>query len=176
LLNTGARVVLAGLKLANNQAVGQIAQGGAIANVFGATLTVTDCTFTDNRAAGTAASRGGAISNDAGSTLVLRRDAFTGNQATTVLGTSPGIPGNSLAGAIGSAAGSQATVRYSTFDSNLARGGNGADGGPGQNGGNGGNGVGGAISNEATSFVVPFVPSAMTVALCTFLGNQAIGG
>jgi hypothetical protein len=176
LLNTGAHVVLSDVTLANNQAVGHIAQGGAIANVFGATLAVTDCTFAENRAAGTAGSRGGAISNDVGSTLVVERGTFTGNQVTTVLGIGPGIPGTSLAGAIGSAAGSQATVLYSTFDSNLARGGHGANGGPGQNGSNGGFGVGGAISNDATSFLVPFATSTMTVAQCTFLGNQAIGG
>jgi hypothetical protein len=176
LLNTGAHVVISHVTLAANQAVGHIAQGGAIANVFGATLVVTDCTFAGNRADGSAGSRGGAISNEAGSTLVLERGTFTGNQATTALGTSPGIPGTGLAGAIGNAAGSQATVSYSTFDSNAARGGTGANGGPGQNGGNGGNGVGGAISNDATSFLVPFASSTITVAHATFLGNQAIGG
>jgi hypothetical protein len=41
----------------NNQAVGPIALGGAIANVFGATLEVTDSTFTANRAAGTMSGR-----------------------------------------------------------------------------------------------------------------------
>jgi hypothetical protein len=176
LLNIGAHVILSDVSLNNNQAVGHIAQGGAVANVFGATLVVTDSTFAENQAAGTSGSRGGAIANDAASTLVLERGTFTDNQATTVLGTSPGIPGTGLAGAIGNAAGSQATVSYSTFDSNVARGGTGTNGGPGQNGGNGGNGVGGAISNDATSFLVPFTSSTMTVAHATFLGNQAIGG
>src|SRR5262249_5852357 len=45
LLNTGARVTLSHVTLANNQAVGPRAVGGAIANVFGATLVVTDSTF-----------------------------------------------------------------------------------------------------------------------------------
>jgi hypothetical protein len=171
LLNTGARVILSHVTMDNNQAVGPIAQGGAIASFSGATLVVTDSTFTENRAAGTSISRGGAISVD-GSTLVLDRATFTGNQATTALGSSPG---NSVGGAIGSAAGSQATVLHSTFEGNLARGANGADGGPGQNGGNAGFGVGGAIANEATSFV-PFAPSTMTVAYSTFLANRAVGG
>src|SRR5262245_9998585 len=110
LLNTGARVVLSHVTVANNQAVGPIAHGGAIANVFGGTLVVTDGTFTDNRAAGTADSRGGAIANTAG-TLMLDRATFTGNQATTALGSGPGA-GNSVGGAIGNAGGSQATVLH----------------------------------------------------------------
>ncbi len=175
LLNTGARVFLSHVTLANNQAVGPIASGGAIANVFGATLVVTDSTFTENRAAGTSVSTGGAIANQGGSTLVLDRGTFTGNQATTALGNSPGL-GNSVGGAINSGGGSQATVLHSTFEGNLARGSNGADGGPGQNGGNAGNGVGGAIANEATSVLVPFASSTMTVAHSTFLGNRAVGG
>src|SRR5262249_27691615 len=63
LLNDGARVILSHVTLANNQAVGSLAQGGAIANVFGATLVVTDSTFTENRAASTSVSNGGAIAN-----------------------------------------------------------------------------------------------------------------
>src|SRR5262249_843562 len=44
LLNTGARVILSHVTMHNNQAIGPLAQGGAIANVSGATLVVTDST------------------------------------------------------------------------------------------------------------------------------------
>ena len=66
LLNTGARVVLFHVTMANNQALGAIAQGGAIANVFGASLVVTDSTFTGNRAAGTLFGSAGAILSEGG--------------------------------------------------------------------------------------------------------------
>ena len=102
LLNTGARVVLSHVTMANNQAVGAIAQGGAIANVFGATLEVTHSTFTDNRAAGTMFGSAGAIANEGGgSVLVLDHSTFTGNQATASLGAGPVInQGNAVGGAV----------------------------------------------------------------------------
>ena len=133
LLNTGARVIVSHVTLDNNQVVGPIAQGGAIATVSGATLVVTDSTFTENRAAGTLHGSGGAIGSDGGSVLVLDHSTFTGNQATASLGAGPVIiHGNAVGGAIKITGGSQATVSHSTFAGNLARGGNGADGGPGQ--------------------------------------------
>src|SRR5262245_52155197 len=112
LLNTGARVVLSHVTMANNQAVGAIAQGGAIANVFGASLVVTDSTFTANRAAGTLFGSAGAILNEGGrSVLVVDHSTFTGNQATASLGAGPVInQGNAVAGAVKSSAGGQATV------------------------------------------------------------------
>src|SRR5262249_31310030 len=131
LLNTGARVILSHVTMHNNQAVGPLAQGGAIANVSGATLVVTDSTFTENRAAGTSFGSAGAIVSDGGSVLVLDHSTFTGNQATASLGAGPVIiQGNAVGGAVKSAGGSQATVLHTTFAGNLARGGNGADGVP----------------------------------------------
>ena len=140
LLNTGARVVLFHVTMANNQAVGAIAQGGAVANVFGASLVVTDSTFTENRAAGTMFGSAGALLNEGGgSVLVLDHSTFTGNQATASLGAGPVInQGNAVGGAVKNSAGGQATVLHTTFEGNLARGGNGADGRPGQKGGNAG--------------------------------------
>jgi hypothetical protein len=176
ILNTGAHVSLFHVNLENNQTVGPIAQGGAIANVFAATLEVSHSSFTENRAAGTIRGTAGAIANDGGSTLVIQHTAFRGNQATTSLGFGPGVQGNALSGAIVNAGGSTATVSHSTFADNLARGGDGASGGAGQNGGPGGSGVGGALGNEAVSLLVPFAASTMTVAHSAFLGNQAIGG
>src|SRR5262249_46919306 len=177
LLNTGAHVLLSHMTMDNNQAIGPLAQGGAIANVSGATLVVTDSTFTENRAAGTSAGWAGAIANDGGAVLVLDHSTFTGNQATASLGAGPVIiQGNAVGGAVKSAGGSQATVLHSTFAGNLARGGNGADGGPGQNGGDAGFGVAGALENAYYSFVGPSASSTMTVAYCTFLANRALGG
>jgi hypothetical protein len=51
ILNVGSTLVLDGVVLSNNQAVstpGAVARGGAIANISGAMLTVTDCLFTQN--------------------------------------------------------------------------------------------------------------------------------
>jgi hypothetical protein len=154
-----------------------IAEGGAVANVSGATLEVRRSTFTDNKATGAVQGRGGALANDLGSTLVLDHSTFAGNDATTLLGSGllP-IQGNALGGALVNVSGSRATVSHSTFEGNSARGGNGADGGPGQNGGNAGTGVGGAIHNDGGSTLGPFAPSTMTVEDCLFLGNQAVGG
>src|SRR5262249_17345221 len=117
-----------------------LAAGGAVANVAGATLEVTDSTFTDNRATRTAGGSGAAV-ND-GSTLVLDHSTFTGNQAITSLGSGPGIQGNALGGAVLNTGGSHATLSHSTFVGNSAHGGNGAPTAP-----SGGTAVGGAIDN-----------------------------
>lgn len=177
LLNTGARVTLSHVTMDNNLTVGPIAQGGAIASFSGATLVVTDSTFTENRAAGALFGSAGAIVSDGGSVLVLDRCTFTGNEATTSLGAGPVFfQGNAVAGAVKSAGGSQATVLHTTFEGNLARGGNGSDGGPGQKGADGGFGVAGALENAFFSFVGPPASSTMTVEDCTFLANRALGG
>jgi hypothetical protein len=178
LLNTGARVVLSDVTMANNQAVGAIALGGAIANVFGASLVVTDGTFTANRAAGTIFGSAGAILNEGGgSVLVLDHSTFTGNQATASLGAGPLInQGNAVGGAVKNTAGGQATVLHTTFAGNLAHGGDGADGGPGQKGGDAGFGVAGALENAYYGLVGPNASSTMTVADSTFLANRALGG
>lgn len=52
ILNNGSTLALDRVVLSNNQAVGAPGgngRGGAVANVSGATLTVTDCLFTQNR-------------------------------------------------------------------------------------------------------------------------------
>src|SRR5205823_14543891 len=49
ILNTGSTLALAGVVLSNNQAVGApggVGRGGAVANLSGASLSVTDCLFT----------------------------------------------------------------------------------------------------------------------------------
>jgi hypothetical protein len=177
LLSTGARVVVSHVTMDNNQAVGPVAQGGAIATFAGATLVVTDSTFTQNRAAGTLHGSGGAIGCDGGSVLLLDHSTFTGNQATAVLGAGPVlIHGNAVGGAVKITGGSQGRLSHVTFAGNLARGGNGTHGGPGQNGRDAGFGVAGALENAYYSLVGPSASSTMTVAHCTFLSNRALGG
>src|SRR5262245_29654337 len=71
ILNIGGNLSLTGVVLSNNQSVSTpraIARGGAIANLSGATLTVTDCLFTQNQARGGAGGGqgfGGGIINSA---------------------------------------------------------------------------------------------------------------
>src|SRR5262245_14234972 len=178
LLNTGARVVLSDVAMANNQAVGFISQVGAIANIFGASLVVTDSTFTANRAVGTMFGSAGAILNEGvGSVLVLDHSTFTGNQATASLGAGALInQGNAVGGAVKNSAGGQATVLHTTFEGNLSRGGNGADGAPGQKGGAAGVGVAGALETAYYGIVGPSGSSTMNVEYSTFLAKRALGG
>jgi uncharacterized protein (TIGR03118 family) len=154
-----------------------IAEGGAVANISGATLEVSHGSFTGNQSTVAVQGRAGAVANDLGSTLVLDHSTFSGNKATTLRGAGllP-IQGNALGGALVNLSGSRATLSHSTFEGNSARGGDGADGGPGQNGGNAGTGAGGAVTNDGGSLLGPFSTSTMTVEDSLFLGNQAIGG
>jgi uncharacterized protein (TIGR03118 family) len=153
-----------------------LAAGGAVANVGGGTLEVTQSTFTGNEAVATREVAGGAIANDAGSSLTVAHSTFIDNQAIGA-DAGDGDGGRSFGGgAISNRGGSQAAVSHSTFTGNVARGGNGANGGPAQNGGNGANGAGGAIANLSDSLLVAAAGSTLTVEHTTFTGNQAIGG
>src|SRR5262249_4618942 len=177
ILNNGGHLNLSHVTLTNNQVVGFNAGGGAIASVFGATLTVAHSTFTDNRVTGSQTGSGGAagggILSDAGSTLTVAHSRFTGNQAT---GTDASAAGAGRGGAIANRGDSQATVLHSVFADNLASGGRGADGGPGQNGGNGGTGAGGAILNFSDSLLGPAAGATLIVTHSVFHRNQAMGG
>ena len=167
--NVGARVALSDVTLVNNQAIAPApntgAGGGGVANIFGATLTVTRGNFTGNRAISQSAnsgdSIGGGIYNEVGSSLVVAESTFAANQAAggTYLGSS--------GGAIFNATGSQATLSDSSFVDNLARGhdGSGATGGR-----------GGAIANIRFGLLAPETPASLRVSGCTFTGNQAVGG
>jgi uncharacterized protein (TIGR03118 family) len=152
-----------------------IAAGGAVANVSGGILDVTDSTFTSNASVGTREAAGGGITNDAGSSLTVEHSTFIGNEAT-VVDAIFGNGGGTFGGAIANRGGSQATVLHDTFASNLAQGGNGANGGPTQNSGNGGLGVGGAITNLDASSLVAAAGSTLSIEHSAFTGNQAIGG
>jgi len=179
ILNNGGHLVVSHVTLADNQVVGFNGAGGAIANVFGATLSVDDGTFIDNRATGsnpvTGGAAGGGIFSDAGSALTVAHSTFAGNQATGA-DASAGNGGGAYGGAISNKGGSQAAVMHSTFADNLAQGGNGANGSPAKNGGNGGIGVGGAISNLNDSFLVGAAGSTLIIEHSAFTSNRCIGG
>ena len=175
ILNNGGNLIASHVTLADNQVVGLNGGGGAIANVFGATLTVDHSTFTGNESVGSREAAGGAIANDAGSALSVAHSTFTDNHAIGA-DASAGNGGGAFGGAISNRGGSQATVLHSTFADNLASGGNGANSGPAKNGGNGGNGGGGAIANLNDSFLVAAAGSTLIIEHTAFTSNQAIGG
>src|SRR5262249_24753043 len=78
-LNQGGHLSLTQVVMKNNQVVGsgaELSAGGALANVFAATLTATQCTFLGNSAQGASTTGGGAILNDVGSTAVIDHCAF----------------------------------------------------------------------------------------------------
>jgi hypothetical protein len=175
ILNNGGHLVVSDVTMADNQVVGFNSAGGAIANVFGATLTVDHSTFTGNKSVGSREAAGGAIANDAGSTLTVEHSMFAGNQSTGV-DASAGNGGGAIGGAISNRGGSQATVSHSTFADNLAHGGIGANGGPAKNGGNGGNGGGGAVANLNDSFLVAAAGSTLIIERSAFNDNQCVGG
>src|SRR5262249_11777898 len=87
-----------------------LAAGGAVANVSGGTLEVTDSTFTGNVSLATREAAGGGIANDAGSSLTVAHTTFLGNQAIGA-DASAGDGGRAFGGgAISNRGGSQATV------------------------------------------------------------------
>jgi CSLREA domain-containing protein len=168
-INSGATLNLQFLTLAHGFVLGNeegFGAGGAVFNE-GGTLTVTNCTFSDNQSIGSAVSgsgngeagAGGAI--DSTGTLTVTDSTFSGNQATGGAGVSSGVGGGQgLGGAIFNDG--AMTVTGSTFSANKATGGGGEDAG-------GGDGNGGAIAQGQG--VGP-----ATVINSTFSANQAIGG
>lgn len=162
---------------------GASVSGGGILN--SATLTLNDCTLTENTATGKngiyfqanngGLGRGGAIFNDG--TLTVNRCAFTrttnGNRAIGGVGaaapTADGVfrtggdGGAGFGGAIFNDTGATLTVNASTFSGNTGAGGAGGDGTG--TGGAGGEGVG-AIFNQGT----------MTLTGVTLSGNAGNGG
>jgi hypothetical protein len=159
ILNDGSHLTLTHVTLSGNRAVGVDGAGGGVANVFGATLTVEESTFTGNVAAGDSNnSPGGAILTDGGSAVTVRQSTFTGNQ---------GID----AGALAVFGGSQGTVSHCTFTDNLARG---NDGGPGLGGTPSSNG--GAIYLRDRSELGDPAGSTLLAEYSTFTRNQARAG
>ena len=131
-------------------ALPNIAQGGAVANVAGGTMSVSHSAFTANQAIGAVLETGGAIANLDGSTLVLDHSVFIGNQATG------GTDSTAQGGALYNATGSIATAIDAVFIRNAAI------------GGAGGSGQGGAAFNDATS--------TLTLQNSQIIKNAATGG
>ena len=157
ILNTGSTLTLDRVVLTDNHAVATTSnangRGGAVANLSGAILTVTDCQFTENQARGGGQGFGGGIVNVA-SRLTVSRSTFVGNQAI-------GGPGGGAArgGAIDTSNALDVRIGDSTFVGNQAIG---ADGRGGI-----GFGRGGGLYNTAGT---------VTVENSTFQGNLARGG
>jgi uncharacterized protein (TIGR03118 family) len=143
-----------------------LAEGGAVANVSGGTLTLSHDVIADNQAVGAPGGKaeGGGVFNQ-GSTLTVDHSTFHDNLVrggTRLVGTEAGST-TGAGGAIASdLAGAALSVSHSAFTDNRAIGGAGASGVRGSNGAGGGlwNGEG----------------STLTVTHCAFSHNQVIGG
>jgi hypothetical protein len=177
--------------LSNNVARGNSGKdgtGGAVFNLNGATLTVTNCTFSGNQAiggdGGGGQGRGGAIAlfisgpEAPGCTATITGSLFTGNLAQGGNGVtvtpSHAFPGNAFGGAINSfgyVALDILTVQGCTFIGNHAIGGSNGSGPKSDTTVRGFDldaGLGGAIDTFATTLTVSNN--------CTFSYNQAVGG
>lgn len=185
--NVGSTLTLANDVLSNNVARGgaESARGGAIADLHGGALMVTDSTFVGNRADGSEHSRkteGGAIFTSGAPfyapVVTLVRCAFIANQAIggnglVVSPQAAGTPEVGLAngGAIHSGAedgASTLTVEDSTFVGNQAIAGSGGSVAKGVSVYFVDGAQGGGISNDPGGVLV--------VNGCRFSSNQAIGG
>jgi hypothetical protein len=185
ILNTGATLALANDILSNNRAVAnshnstvQAAGGAAIASRNGATLTVSNCTFSGNQAIGIEGSggNGGAILNggwdDASpSTATITGCLFTDNQ---VVGGDGGevtsgnlFMGISLGGGICNIKGNL-DVKSCTFSHNRVLA---------SNDGNGGNGSSGFYEMDiAKGGGLSSLSGNLIVSGSTFADNEAVGG
>ena len=162
-------------------------RGGGVENEAGATLTVSQSTFTGDLALGGTGGGnafGGAIDNEAG-TVTIDHSTFTGDQAVAANGgavsvavTLPGGLGASLLGVAGGGGvwndGGALTVTNSTLTNNLAQGG--SDGNASSSTAAFvvvGTAIGGAIGEGA--FFTAATPG-LVVGNSTFTGNQSLGG
>jgi hypothetical protein len=160
-ISGSASVNIAGLTITH----GKADLGGGILLQDSATLSLSNCTVTDNQALGTVSGGGfgGAIEVFSSASLTVANSTFDDNKAIAV-GPNDPIVGPSYIFAAGGAidlnlAGTgSATISNSTFTGNEALGGS-----PGASAG------GGALSNSSD------VGATMTVTGCTLTGNAAIG-
>lgn len=162
---SGATANISGITISNGIAFDQgslSALGGAIRN--DGTLSVTSCTFSNNKATGAAGvvssgsdgrggdAQGGAIYNS--STLTVNSCIFNNNTTTGGNGTGVGKGGAGQGGAIYNSSNATGSVTGSTFNNNIVTAGNGNTAGVGQ---------GGAIRNSGS----------LTFAFCSFQSNSA---
>jgi hypothetical protein len=156
-------------------------RGGGVENQAGATLNVSNCTFSGNQANAAQAgntgfpSYGGGIDNEGG-TLSVVQSILSGNQTLGGPGGAPvsfynpythytynfPTPGGSGSGGAINNNGGTLTVSGSTIKNNTAIGGL-----PGANPGTGGTGQGGGIASDS---------GMITVSSCTVQNNSSIGG
>jgi hypothetical protein len=163
-----------------------IGRGGGVENEAGATLAVSQSTFTGNEALGSANggnALGGAIYNEAG-TVTIDGSTFTGNQALGANGGSGGVPttlpGGVTASLLGDAGGAgiwndggSLKVTNSTLSNNLTLGGTGGNPSTSPALANTfGDCIGGGIGDGA--FFTTATPS-LTVTGSTLTGNEAQG-
>ena len=143
--------------------------------MHGATLTVSNCTFSGNQAIGSAGyglAGGGGIDNEPGGILHVSQSTFNDNRAQggdggTISDKRPFI-GLGFGGAIQNFF-ATATIDQCTFTGNQAVGGSGVSGGSGASQYDEAAALGGGVWNYGTG-------SSMTVSRSTFAYNQAIGG
>jgi hypothetical protein len=171
ILNVGSTLTLANDVLSYNKAVAGEANGGAISNQIGATLTVTGSKIIGNQAVGSGNGSnafGGGIENPSGSTASLSGCTFAGNKA--VGGDGGKVTNGSSFIGLGNGGGihnfGSLTVVNSTFTANQAMAGNGGSGGNGASFYSIGIGLGGGITNGAT----------LVLSGSSFAYNEAIGG
>jgi hypothetical protein len=162
-----------------------IGRGGGVENQAGATLDVSQSTFTGNQALGSpngGNAFGGGIYNQTG-TVTIDSSTFTANQALGAKGGSGGVPVNlhdglsstDLDGAGGGGIwndGGSLTVTNSTLTNNLAVAGVGGNPNSGAVFNMLGNSIGGGVSSGA--FFTTATPS-LTIAGSTLTANQSSG-
>jgi phospholipase/lecithinase/hemolysin len=152
----GATLAVSTSSFTGNRAIdgpnGIDGSGGAIGSAI-SSLTVSNCTFTDNQALASAGNGvGGAIRSALDTTSSITNCSFTGNQAIGFKA--------SFGGAV-SDEGETASITNSTFRTNQATG-----------SGPGALAFGGAIENAIFNTAIP----SLTVTNCTLTGNQSLGG
>jgi hypothetical protein len=157
ILNNGGHVSLSRVHFVGNEARGDSvigAGGGAIANVFGASLVADHCTFVGNSVRDGFSVAGGAIENDADAEVVLLNSSFDSNKSIGPFATG---------GAISSNNGSILQISGCSFTSNLAKATSAFAA------------LGGAVDVEDIGFF-DVTPTFATIESSSFSGNQALGG
>jgi hypothetical protein len=187
--NMGGFLHLERVHMSGNVAAGGLAAGGAVANEFGGTLTVSRSHFETNSSLGFVVAVGGAITSDSGATadgptdspvVHVDRSHFDGNLAQTTTGyvdaPDAAFSGVAGGGAILNVTG-DLTISRSHFENNSVQGGNASDAIPDviPASTSGGAGIGGAVlSGNLSPFAL--AQSTLHISRSTFENNSAYGG
>ncbi len=184
LYNLGGSVQLRNVSMSGNTAENVVTAGGAVANEFGGTLTVSRSHFEQNTSDGFLIAVGGAITSDLGPVIdqgelvttatpevSIERSSFVENTAEAQFGyiDGEGFSGMGAGGAILNVTGTM-SIERSHFEANQALGGSGGAGST-----LGGPAFGGAITSGNIS---PFgiSESSLLVKRSSFVGNAATAG